>query len=199
MLILASASPRRQELLEEAGITFRIDPPDIPEWDAASHPELSPAELVQANARRKAQAVATRHPNLPVLAADTLVCCEGRILGKPADQAEAARMLAWLGGRTHEVLTGVALRDPAARTLREHVARTRVTFRPLEPAGIAAYLAKVHVLDKAGAYALQEHGFDLIERLEGSRTNVIGLPMEIIAPWCAATHAVTASARGPGP
>lgn len=184
MLILASASPRRQELLEQAGIVFQTDPPDIPEWDNASHPELSPAELVLANARRKAQAVAPRHPHLPVLAADTLVCCEGRILGKPANTSEAAAMLSWLSGRTHEVLTGVALRDPATRTLREHVARTCVTFRALDGAQIAAYLAKVHVLDKAGAYALQDHGFDLIERLEGSRSNVIGLPMEIITHWC---------------
>lgn len=183
MLILASASPRRQQLLEEAGIPFQIEPPDVAEWDAATHPELTPAELVQANARRKAQAVAPRHPALPVLAADTLVCCQGRILGKPPDTSAAAAMLAWLAGRTHEVLTGVALRDPATRTLREHIARTRVTFRPLTPVQISDYLAKVHVLDKAGAYALQDHGFDLVERLEGSRTNVIGLPMEIIAVW----------------
>jgi len=185
MLILASASPRRQELLEEARIPFQVDAPSIEEWDSATHPELSPSELVRANARRKAEAVAARHPGSPVLAADTLVCCEGRILGKPADAAQAAAMLAWLAGRTHEVLTGVALRDPASRTLREHVARTRVTFRPLDAAQIAAYLAKVHVLDKAGAYALQDHGFDLVERIEGSRTNVIGLPMEIISSWWA--------------
>lgn len=183
MLVLASASPRRQNLLEEAGIPFRVDAPDIEEWDAASHPELAPADLVLANARRKAEAVAARHPGAVVLAADTLVCCEGRILGKPAGPAEAETMLAWLSARTHEVLTGVAWRDPAARELREHVARTRVTFRPLDTAGIRAYLAKVPVLDKAGAYALQDHGFDLIERVEGSASNVVGLPMEIVLPW----------------
>jgi septum formation protein len=183
MLILASASPRRQQLLEEAGIPFQTDPPDIAEWDAASHPELTPAELALANARRKAQAIAPRHPALPVLAADTLVCCQGRILGKPADLNDAAAMLAWLAGRTHEVLTGLVLRDPTTRTLHEHVARTHVTFRPLTPDQIADYLAKVHVLDKAGAYALQEHGFDLVERLEGSRTNVIGLPIEVVTAW----------------
>lgn len=184
LLILASASPRRQELLEEAQIPFQVDAPAIEEWDTACHPELFPSELVRANARRKAEAVASRHPACSVLAADTLVCCEGRILGKPADAAQAAAMLAWLAGRTHEVLTGVALWDPGARTLREHVVRTRVTFRPLDGGQIAAYLAKVYVLDKAGAYALQDHGFDLVERVEGSRTNVIGLPMEIVSSWC---------------
>jgi septum formation protein len=184
MLILASASPRRQALLEDAGIAFEVDVPGIDEWSSATHPELCPADLVRANARRKTEAVAARHPEALVLAADTLVVCEGRVLGKPEHEAAAAAMLAWLGGKTHEVLTGLVLRDGRTRTLREHVARTRVTFRPLNAAQIAAYLGKVHVLDKAGSYALQEHGFDLVERLEGSRSNVIGLPMEMVQAWC---------------
>ncbi|MDX6766219.1 MAG: Maf family protein [Candidatus Methylacidiphilales bacterium] len=185
-LVLASSSPRRQDLLEEAGIHFRVIVPDVDEWDARSHPELTPHDLVRLNARRKAEAVhqlKLHGPDSVILAADTLVVCESRILGKPADRTEAAAMLALLGSRTHEVLTGVAWLDVREKRLREHVARTRVTFRPLDETLIASYLDKVHVLDKAGAYAVQEHGFDLIERVEGSLSNVIGLPMEIVRAW----------------
>jgi septum formation protein len=185
-LVLASSSPRRQDLLEEAGIPFRVIVPDIEEWDANSHPELSPHDLVRLNARRKAEAVhqlKLHTPETIILAADTIVVCEGRILGKPADLNDAKTMLAWLAARTHEVLTGVAWLDVHGKILREHVARTRVTFRPLDDSLIRTYLEKVHVLDKAGAYAAQEHGFDLIERVEGSLSNVIGLPMEIVRSW----------------
>jgi len=185
-LVLASSSPRRQDLLEEAGIPFRVIVPEIDEWDAGSHPELSPHDLVRLNARRKAEAVhqlKLHGPDAVILAADTVVVCEGRILGKPLDPDDAKAMLSWLGSRTHEVLTGVAWLDVRGKVLREHVARTRVTFRPLDESLISAYLDKVHVLDKAGAYAVQEHGFELIERVEGSLTNVIGLPMEIVRSW----------------
>ena len=185
-LVLASSSPRRQDLLEEAGIPFRVIVPDIDEWDAGSHPELSPHDLVRFNARRKAEAVhqlKLHGSDSHILAADTTVVCEGRILGKPLNHDDAQAMLALLGGRTHEVLTGVAWLGVREKILREHVARTRVTFRPLNAPLIAAYLDKVHVLDKAGAYAVQEHGFDLIERVEGSLTNVIGLPMEVVRSW----------------
>lgn len=185
-LVLASSSPRRQDLLEEAAIPFRVIVPDIDEWDADSHPELSPHDLVRLNARRKAEAVhqlKLHAADSIILAADTVVVCEGRILGKPADPDDARAMLAWLASRTHEVLTGVAWLDVRGKMLREHVARTRVTFRPLNDSLITAYLEKVHVLDKAGAYAAQDHGFELIERVEGSLTNVIGLPMEIVRSW----------------
>jgi len=185
-LVLASSSPRRQDLLEEAGIPFRVIVPEIDEWDAGSHPELSPHDLVRLNARRKAEAVhqlKLHAPDSIILAADTVVVCEGRILGKPLNQDDAKAMLSWLGARTHEVLTGLAWLGVRDKILREHVARTRVTFRRLEAPLIAAYLDKVHVLDKAGAYAVQEHGFDLIERVEGSLTNVIGLPMEVVRSW----------------
>jgi len=187
-LILASASPRRQDLLEEAGIHFRVEHPDIDEWDSLTHPELSPHEIALANARRKAEVVHLRNKDSVILAADTVVYCAGRLLGKPADTKEAEEMLLWLSGRTHEVLTAVAWCNPAVHVIREQVARTWVTFRPLEKKVIEAYMAKVHVLDKAGAYAMQEHGCDLIERLEGSKTNVIGLPMEIVEPWWREWH-----------
>jgi septum formation protein len=180
-LVLASTSPRRHALLREAGIPFVTANPDVEEWDAFSHPENTPTELVLANARRKAMAVWQEHQESCVLAADTLVCCEGRILGKPTDLGQAKEMLRWLSGRSHEVMTAVTWIH--GRDLRESVVRTWVTFRSLDDAMIEEYLRKVHVLDKAGAYALQEHGALLVERVEGSRTNVIGLPMEKVLEW----------------
>ena len=182
-LILASSSPRRQDLLEEEGISFRVEVPETDEWDFSTHPELTPAEIARCNARRKAESVRRRHPVDLILAADTVVYCDGRLLGKPADSTEAISMLNWLSARTHEVMTAVALCDPVKHCFREHVARTRVTFRTLDEELIRNYLRKVNVMDKAGAYAMQEHGSDLIERIEGSKTNVIGLPMEIVRHW----------------
>jgi septum formation protein len=182
-LILASSSPRRQDLLEEAGILFRVDAPMVDEFDACSRPDLSPVDLAKANARLKAEAVALRHSQGIILAADTIVFCEGKTLGKPADLSEAKTMLRWLSHKTHEVITAAVWLNVQQKVLHEHVARTHVTFRPLDDHAIDAYLAKVHVLDKAGAYAFQEHGYDVVERIEGSKTNVIGLPMEIVNHW----------------
>ncbi len=182
-LVLASSSPRRQELLDDAGIHHHVCAPEIDEWDHSTHPDLSPADLVRLNARRKAEAVSKQFPGHIILAADTVVYCEGRLLGKPSDRDHAAAMLAWLAGKTHEVLTGVAWLDPAKKEIHETIARTQVTFRPLDRTAIDSYMKKVHVMDKAGAYAAQEHGTDIIERIEGSLTNVIGLPMEIVSDW----------------
>ncbi|GAB4242191.1 MAG: Maf family protein [Candidatus Methylacidiphilales bacterium] len=179
--ILASSSPRRHDLLREAGIPFSAVVPDVEEWDTRTHPELSPAELVLANARRKAMAVWQENDARPILAADTLVVCRGRVLGKPADLEEAVGMLQWLSGQTHEVITGVAW--VRGREIRETIVRTCVTFRALDKAAIQGYLARVDVLDKAGAYALQEEGSRIVERIEGSRSNVVGLPMEKILDW----------------
>ena len=103
-LILASSSPRRQDLLEEAGIHFRVLAAAVDEWDASSHPELTPTDLVRANARRKAEAVAMDRTQDVILAADTVVCCRGRILGKPRDEEEAFHMLEWLAGKTRPIL-----------------------------------------------------------------------------------------------
>lgn len=179
--VLASTSPRRHQLLQEAGIPFTAVAPEVKEWDCRSHPELSPVELVLANARRKGIAVWREQDLRPILAADTLVVCSGRILGKPSDLEEAAAMLRWLSGRTHEVITGLVW--VCGRDIRETVARTWVTFRKLDELTIADYLSRVNVLDKAGAYALQEEGELVIERVEGSRSNVIGLPMEKVLAW----------------
>ncbi|NJK92892.1 MAG: septum formation protein Maf [Blastochloris sp.] len=182
-LILASSSSRRQDLLEEAGILFRVDAPLVDEFDSHSRPELSPLDLALANALLKAETVALRHPQGIILAADTIVVCDGRTLGKPLDLTEAHQMLRWLSGKTHEVITAVVWLRVQEKILHEHIARTRVTFRPLDDAAIQNYLGKVHVLDKAGAYAYQEHGHEVVERVEGSKTNVIGLPMEIVQHW----------------
>ncbi|MCX6935246.1 MAG: Maf family protein [Verrucomicrobia bacterium] len=182
-LILASTSPRRADLLRESGISFRVEKPEVEEWMAEDFPEMAPADLARENARRKAKAVAERHPGKPVLAADTLVICESRVLGKPADEEMAKRMLGWLSGRTHEVITAAVLMLPSGMKTREAVVRTRVKFRELGAAEVSDYLREVEVMDKAGAYALQDGGDRLVERVEGSRSNVIGLPMETVLPW----------------
>ena len=166
--------------MEEEGIRFRVVVPETDEWDFRTHPELAPVDIARANARHKAEAVGRRHPADIILAADTVVYCDGRLLGKPLNSEEAVSMLKWLSARTHEVMTAVALCDPARRCIHEQVARTQVTFRALNEPLIRNYIGKVNVMDKAGAYAMQEHGSDLIERIEGSKTNVIGLPMEIV-------------------
>ena len=183
-LILASTSPRRADLLRESGIAFQVIRPEVEEWTAEDFPEVAPGELARANARRKAKAVVERNPGKPVLAADTLVICEGKILGKPADEEMAKQMLGWLSGRIHEVVTAAVLMMPGGKKSREAVVRTRVKFRPLEAREVSDYVREVDVLDKAGAYALQEGGDRLVERVEGSRSNVIGLPMETVLPWC---------------
>lgn len=183
-LILASTSPRRADLLRESGISFRVEPPQVEEWSAKDFPEIQPGELARGNARRKARAVAEKHPGQPVLAADTIVVCEGRVLGKPADEEVARQMLAWLSGRTHEVVTAAVLVLPDGKKIRESVVRTRVKFRELATAEVEAYVREIDVLDKAGAYALQDGGDRLVERVEGSRSNVVGLPMETVLPWC---------------
>ncbi len=183
-LILASTSPRRADLLRESGIPFRVEKPGVEEWAASDFPEVSPGDLARVNARRKAKAVAEKHPDKPVLAADTLVVCQSRILGKPADEKMAEEMLGWLSGRTHEVITATVLILPGGKKTREAVVRTRVRFRNLGIEEVRSYLRDVEVLDKAGAYALQDGGDRIVEQVEGSRSNVIGLPMETVLPWC---------------
>ena len=183
-LILASTSPRRADLLRESGVAFQVVRPEVEEWTAEDFPEVAPGELARANARRKAKAVVEGNPRRAVLAADTLVVCEGRIMGKPADEEMAREMLGWLSGRIHEVVTAAVLMMPGGKKSREAVVRTRVKFRALEAGEVADYVREVDVLDKAGAYALQDGGDRLVERVEGSRSNVIGLPMETVLPWC---------------
>jgi len=174
-LILASASPRRVELLRRLGYDFSVVPSQVSELH---HAELTARELSQINAYRKARFVAKKHPDALVLGADTLVCLDAASFGKPMSLEEAYQMLEFLQGRTHYVVTAICLlhlRDHLQRIFSEH---TAVTFRPLDAVGIRRYLTKVNPLDKAGAYAIQEEGNQIIEKIDGSYTNVVGLPLE---------------------
>ncbi len=169
-IILASASPRRSALLREAGPTFasmRIMTSDVEEGN-------DPLE----NAMRKAEAVAKLNPQALVIGADTVIRFEGETIGKPADLEDAKRILARLSGRTHDVATGVCVRCVEAGILVRFEEATHVRFRTLTHEIIDKYVQDVNVLDKAGAYAIQEHGEDIIESIDGSLTNVIGLPVE---------------------
>jgi septum formation protein len=175
-LVLASASPRRAEILTSLGIPFDVDPADVDETPLSGE---APQQTVDRLASAKAAAVAPRHPGLCVLAADTLVVLDGAVLGKPADDAEAARMLSRLSGREHRVVTGICLRADTGpgRTLTEW---SRVRFAPLSEREVAWYVATGEPRDKAGAYAVQGLGARFIEGIEGSFTNVMGLPARAV-------------------
>jgi septum formation protein len=174
-LILASASPRRVDLLHSLGVEFEVIPSRAEELH---DPALGATQLCSINAERKAAEVAGQHPNRTVLGADTLVTLNGEIFGKPADLKEAFAMLSSLSGRTHQVITGVCLLHLATQDREVFTVETLVTFKSLDPKTIDAYLQAVPVLDKAGAYGIQDHGEMLVERIAGSRTNVVGLPVE---------------------
>ncbi len=169
---LASASPRRRELLTQIGVPHVVTGAHI---DETEHPGEPPRDYVQRMARTKALAIWSQDSSLPVLAADTTVVLDGVIFGKPRDRDDALRMLAALSGRTHEVLTAVALatRDGIAMRLNE----SRVTFRALTSAECAAYWDTGEPQDKAGAYAVQGRAAVFIERLAGSYSGVMGLPL----------------------
>jgi septum formation protein len=174
-LVLASASPRRAELLRTLRSEFQIVPSDaVEKFDE----QLSPLELCQLNAHRKARTVARKIPDALVLGADTLVFLEREIFGKPRNLAEARRMLARLQGRTHQVITGVSLIHLRGHRERLFAVSTDVTFRPLTAVQIGNYLSRMNPLDKAGAYAIQEHGDLIVSEISGSFSNVVGLPVE---------------------
>jgi septum formation protein len=177
-LILASASPRRRHLLIESGYKFRVIPAEVVE---IAPPHLTAREITLFNARSKAHAVAQAHPRSLVIGVDTVVVFEGEIFGKPADMDAALAMLQRLNGRTHEVYSGVWLRHAATNRECGFFEITRVQFRRLTSPQLRAYLARIGPLDKAGAYAAQDDRGELIARVEGSFTNVIGLPMEALA------------------
>ena len=174
-LILASASPRRAELLRKLGLRFRVVPSDASE---VRHEQLTARELSQLNAYRKARAVAKKIPDALVLGADTLVCFGTRLFGKPTNLDEAERMIAQLQGRTHQVVTGVCLIHLRRFRQKIFAETTDVTFRPLDRKQIRYYLKAIHPLDKAGAYAIQVRGDLIVEKVVGSFSNVVGLPVE---------------------
>ncbi len=174
-LILASGSPRRKDLLNEAGYHFEVVPPDIEEVE---DPAIGIRELTALNARIKARAVAERFPEQVTIAADTLVLFGDRALGKPVDMTEAAAMLGLLNGKTHQVYTAVCLIMHSGGEFIEFDVATEVTFKSLSAMEMKRYHELINPLDKAGAYAAQEHGELIIAQSIGSSTNVIGLPME---------------------
>lgn len=173
-LILASQSPRRRELLERMGLTdFDIRPA---QGEEQVDPTLSPAQQVEELSRQKALEIAlTCAPEDIIIAADTVVAADDRVLGKPHSEQEAAEMLRFLSGRTHTVYTGVTVRQ-GARTITRHEA-TDVIFRPLSEAEIAAYVASKEPMDKAGAYGIQGLGCVLVQGIHGDYYNVMGLPV----------------------
>ncbi len=185
-LILASASPRRSELLRELGIEFQLIPGHVPE---IHHEQMTAGELCQINAYRKASGIAKQFPDALVLGADTLVYLGTTLFGKPANLAAARAMLAQLQGRTHQVVTGVCLFHLRGHRCRIFAENTAVTFHPLSAAQIEDYLQRMNPLDKAGAYAIQEHGERIVANISGSFSNVVGLPLERLraelAGWAA--------------
>jgi len=173
-LILASASPRRRELLTQAGIAFEVLPSDVPE---VPRPGEVAEAFAQRAAREKALQIAAQRPGTYVLGADTVVAVDDLIFGKPVDPDDARRMLRALSGRTHRVLTAVALVEPNGE-LQEIVVYSEVEFQALSPEAIEAYLLTGEPFDKAGAYAVQGIGGQFVAQVRGSLSNVIGLPME---------------------
>jgi septum formation protein len=193
-LILASESPRRRELLAAVGVPFRVIPSGVEETPRAGEP---PSRFVRRAALDKGEAVAARHPATFILSADTIVVAAGRILGKPRDRAEARRMLSRLAGREHRVYTAICLlcSERGFRDVDTEV--TRVRFRPLTAAEVAAYARTGECDDKAGAYAAQGAGMLLIDRVAGSFTNVVGLPMTRVVAMLARAGLIRVSLRGP--
>jgi septum formation protein len=175
-LVLASASPRRRELLERAGLAFEVVVSPAEEIHDA---QLQPGDLCEINAGLKAEAVAGVRPDATVIAADTLVFIDGLPLGKPIDLDDARAMLRRLSGRTHQVCTGVCVIHPGGDKNLFHDL-TDVVFRSLDEEAITAYFSQVNPLDKAGAYGIQESGDLIISEIRGSFDNVMGLPVEMV-------------------
>jgi septum formation protein len=172
VLCLGSVSPRRRELLRQIGVPFVVAAPDI---DETAHPGEAPAQYVTRLAREKALAIRRGGQQLPVLAADTTVVVDGVIFGKPADRADAARMLGVLSGRTHEVLTALALAD--SRGVATRLNTSTVRFRTIPQEECLAYWETGEPRDKAGAYGIQGYGAVFIESISGSHSGVMGLPL----------------------
>jgi septum formation protein len=192
VLILASQSPRRREILERAGITFEVCVSGVDESVAAGE---TPGRHVRRLARAKAEAVPLP-PGSVVLGADTVVVVDGEILGKPADAGEAARMLRRLAGRWHEVVTGICLR--AAGGVSVDAETTRVRFTPLTEDEIRLYVASGEPLDKAGGYAIQGLASKFIDRVEGCYFNVVGLPISLVYRRLCALAGQVRPAGAPG-
>jgi septum formation protein len=171
-VVLASASPRRRDLLDLIGIAHDVRPANI---DETMRPRETPRRYAERLAREKASAIAKRDPDLITIGADTVVVINRKVLGKPADAKDAARMLRMLSGREHTVITAVAV--SRGRKLRSAIEEVRVKFRRLRDDEIEAYIAMGEPMDKAGAYGIQGYGATIVERIEGDYFAVMGLPL----------------------
>ena len=191
-LILASASPRRRDILARTGLEFLVVPSD---YEEKLRPGVPPRELAKELARGKAEAVARGRTGAVVIGADTFIVLDGELLGKPRTPDRAAAMLSALSGRAHSVITGFAVIDADSGRIAADAVETRVWFRQLDAAEISSYVQSGEPLDKAGAYAIQGLGGRLIEKIEGDRLNVVGLPL---AALCGRLREFGIDARPPG-
>ena len=178
LIILASASPRRKELLEKIGLKFKVDPSDFPEELRSGS---RPAELAVKLSQGKARAAALKNPDALIIAADTIGVIGRRIIGKPHTAPEAVKMLELLSGRAHRVITGLTVLDSNSGDLISRAVETRVYFKKLSETEIRRYVASGEPLDKAGAYAIQGLGSLLVEKIQGDYYNVMGLPLQALS------------------
>jgi septum formation protein len=176
-IVLASASPRRKELLEKIGLKFTVDPSDFPE-DLRS--DLKPEGLVKFVSMGKAGAVALKYPDAVIIAADTIGVLRGKIIGKPHTAEAARQMLLDLSGKSHRVITGFTIIDTASRKSLTRIVETRVYIKPLSPLEIMNYVKTGEPLDKAGAYAVQGLGAVIVRKIVGDYYNVVGLPLNAL-------------------
>ena len=176
-IVLASASPQRKELLEQIGLQFEVEPSNHTEIASST---LKPHELARSLSREKALAVAGKHQNAIIIAADTFIVCKGKIMGKPGTEAEAREMLAALSGKTHSVITGFTIIDADENRVVSQSVETKVYMKRLTPAEIDAYVKSGEPLNRAGAYAIQGLGSVLIDKIEGDYFNVVGLPLSAL-------------------
>jgi septum formation protein len=177
-IVLASASPRRKEILQKTGLRFRVDPRD---YEEEVYSSAAPRRLARVLSLKKAKSVAGRHKDALIIAADTFIVVKGMILGKPHTAKEARRMLRLLNGRKHSVITGFTILDTASDRKVSRSVETKIYFRHLSPEEIDAYIESGEPLDKAGAYAIQGLGAALIRSIEGDYFNVVGLPLSALA------------------
>jgi len=177
-IVLSSASPRRKELLSQLGINFIVDPVN---GDEETDTDLEPHQLTRVVAIKKALAVAGRHPNTIIIAADTIGVLDGKILGKPHTSVAARKMLTEMSGKAHRVITGYAVLDTATANSISNSVETIVYIKLLSSAEIDRYVKTGEPLDKAGAYGIQDRGAIIVERIEGDYFNVVGLPLFALA------------------
>ena len=176
-IVLASASPRRKELLEGTGLKFEVDASDYEEDMSV---RMEPHKLARFLSREKAKAIAGRHKNALIIAADTFIVFKGKLLGKPHTGTEAKKMLAMLNGRSHSVITGYTILDTGTKKTVTGSAETKVYFKKLSGKEIENYVRTKEPLDKAGAYAIQGLGAVIVEKIEGDFFNVVGLPLSAL-------------------